>query len=204
MVNVRLEGVLSKDFKSFWELRVLSVFEIFEAIAANNPDFVEHLINLNSFFTHFAVIVDGKIIPYYHIKSKILKKNSKVRIVPILQGAWTTIIIGVLLIVLSIVLMSILSPKSPKDIKTNSFALGSIQNVEKRNVPIPIGYGRLRVGSLVISNLISSKNISVDAEQTDDTIRQTINGIVYTLVGYDENGDPIWTTPVVTPTVTTS
>jgi predicted phage tail protein len=30
--------------------------------------------------------------------------------------------------------------------------LGSIRNVLNRNIAIPIGYGRLRIGSAVISN----------------------------------------------------
>ena len=61
--------------------------------------------------------------------------------------------------ILSIVLSIILSPKVPKDVKTNSSIMGSINNVLNRNAPVPLGYGRLRVGSLVISNdiLISPK-----------------------------------------------
>jgi hypothetical protein len=54
--------------------------------------------------------------------------------------------------ILSIVLSIILSPKVPKDVKTNSSILGGINNVLNRNAPVPLGYGRLRVGSLVISN----------------------------------------------------
>ena len=62
--------------------------------------------------------------------------------------------------ILSIVLSIILSPKVPKDVKTNSSILGGINNVLNRNAPVPLGYGRLKIGSLVISNdiLISPKS----------------------------------------------
>jgi predicted phage tail protein len=48
-----------------------------------------------------------------------------------------------------------LSPKSPTDIKTVSRLFSNYENVTLRNVAIPIGYGRLRIGSIVISNQIS-------------------------------------------------
>jgi len=62
------------------------------------------------------------------------------------------IIIGLTLIALSIVLSIVLSPKQPKDVKTNSTIIGGIRNVLNRNIAVPIGYGRLRIGSAVISN----------------------------------------------------
>lgn len=153
MINVSLYGILAKKFGSFWELDVASVMEIFQAIEANYYNSNKYFNNFNKFFTHFIVYIDGKPMPAHLLKSKILKSNSKVEILPVVQGGlfWFAII-GIVLIVLSFVLVALLSPKAPTDIKTNSTILGGVRNVLNRNVPIPIGYGRMRVGSSVISN----------------------------------------------------
>jgi hypothetical protein len=49
----------------------------------------------------------------------------------------------------------LLTPKSPIDIKTVSRLFSSYENVSLRNVVIPIGYGRLKIGSIIIANSIS-------------------------------------------------
>ena len=49
----------------------------------------------------------------------------------------------------------LLTPKSPIDIKTVSRLFSSYENVSLRNVAIPIGYGRLKIGSIIIANSIS-------------------------------------------------
>ena len=53
----------------------------------------------------------------------------------------------------------LLTPKNPIDIKSNSKLFSSYENVTKRNFPIPIGYGRIKTGSIVISNDVNVVNI---------------------------------------------
>lgn len=156
MIDITLHGILGKKLGKNWKLNVDSVFEIFEAIEANNYKINKYFSDFQKFVTHFVVYVDGKILPPHLLKSKIFNTDSKVEILPVVQGGdpITLIVVGILLIVLSIVLAVVLSPKAPKDVKTNSTVLGGIRNVLNRNIPVPIGYGRLRIGSAVISNMI--------------------------------------------------
>jgi len=160
MINITLHGILGKKLGKNWQLNVDSVYEIFEAVEANNQKINKYFSDFKKFVTHFMVYIDGKILPSHLLKSKILENGNKVEIIPVVQGGGALIVIGLLLIVLSIVLAIVLSPKAPKDIKTNSTILGSISNVLNRNAPVPLGYGRLKIGSLVISNdiLISPKS----------------------------------------------
>ena len=79
--------------------------------------------------------------------------------------------------VLSIVLMFVLSPKAPKDIKTDSTVIGGVRNVLNRNIVIPIGYGRLRVGSAVVSNDLKVKQIMVNSNPTVNYY----NGVAYSV-----------------------
>lgn len=173
MAQIILEGVLSKASKKNWSLNVSSVLEAFQAIAANDKKFARHLVDLGKTFTHFAILVNGKFMDPSKLGFRVLEKNSVVRIVPVLQGGWfvALTIAGIVLTVLSIVLSYLLSPRLPKDVNTSSFSFGSIQNVEKRNTPVPIGYGKLRVGS----NVVSNKLITIEDQLIDYGQNVTIN-----------------------------
>jgi len=157
MIDITLYGVLGKKLGKHWLFNVESIFEIFEAIEANTNGVSKYFKDLKKFASHFIVYVDGKLIKSHLIKSKILNDGNKVEILPIIQGSGpiTSIIIGVVLMALSYVVTALLSPKAPKDIKTSSSTLGGIKIVVNRNIVIPVGYGRLRVGSAVISNNIT-------------------------------------------------
>lgn len=154
MINIILEGVLGKTLGNSWSLNVNSVLEVFEAIEANTNRITKFYKDLEKIMTHFVVYIDDKIMPHHLLNSKILNSGSTVKILPIIQGSdpVTMVVIGLALIALSMVLAVVLSPKQPKDVKTNSTIIGGIRNVLNRNVVVPIGYGRLRIGSAVISN----------------------------------------------------
>lgn len=174
MINVVLHGVLGKKLGKNWILNVNSVYEIFEAIEANNQKINKYFSDFKKFVSHFIVYVDGKILPAYLLKSKILENGNKVEILPIIQGSATALIItGIVMMILSIILSIVLSPKVPKDVKTNSSILGSISNVLNRNAPVPLGYGRLRIGSLVVSNdiFITPKSSATIVSRGDPTQR---------------------------------
>lgn len=180
MISVNLQGSLAKDLGNNWQLEVESVFEIFQAFNANIDNFSRLFADWSKLFSHFIVYIDGKPMPPHLIKSKMLKNKKEVSIMPIVQGGATIsagylIAFGVTMMVLSIVLMIVLSPKAPKDIKTDSTIIGGIRNVANRNIVIPIGYGRLRVGSAVVSNDMIIKQI----KSTDDSKINYFNGVAY-------------------------
>lgn len=159
MISITLEGYLGKKLGKSWNLNVRSVVEIFEAIEANTNKITRFHRDLQKFVTHFVVYINGKLMPAHLLNSKILNSGDVLRVVPVIQGGFIWLIIGIVLIVLSMVLAVVLSPKAPKDVKTNSTILGGIRNVINRNIPVPIGYGRLRIGSAVVSNDILISNI---------------------------------------------
>ena len=165
MVNVTLKGILGKKLGPNWSLSVSSVFEIFEAVEANSSAVSKNFSDLQKFVTHFMVFVDGKAVPYYLMNSKILKQNSKVEIVPLVQGSAAIIpfVIAMVFSVISMIVVKQMSPKSPRDVKTNSTILGQLRNVSSRNIVVPIGYGRLRLGSSLISNYINVRSNATEA-----------------------------------------
>lgn len=176
MIQINLYGCLAKKLGSFWELEVHSIMEIFEALEANNRQENLFFRKLDKFFSHFIVYIDGKVMPPHLLKSKILKNDCVVDIVPVIQGGvfLAMFIVGVVLVVLSIVLTRLLTPKEPVDIKTSSAVLGKIRNVVNRNIPVPIGYGRFRIGSALVSNdiiIFNGRETSISNTSLLDVIK---------------------------------
>lgn len=164
MVNVKLHGIFEEYVKTEWNLNVKTISEIFEAIEANSGKLLEALGNFQEYLTHFIIYVDDKPVPHEYLNSPILKKDSKVEIVPIILSGIEpiSILIGLLLIAIAtgiqMLVTSLMTPKAPKDIKNNSRLFSGYENVTKRNVAIPIGYGRLKIGSIVIANDVNLTN----------------------------------------------
>ena len=159
MVNIKLHGIFESYVKTEWHLNVKTVFEAFEAIEANSGKLLEALGNFQEYLTHFIIYVDDKPVSHEYFNSPILKKDSKIEVVPLILGstiAGIDILIAILLIAIStgisMLITSLMTPKAPKDIKNNSRLFSGYENVTKRNVSIPIGYGRLKIGSIVIAN----------------------------------------------------
>jgi len=164
MVNVKLHGIFEEYVKTEWNLNVKTISEIFEAIEANSGKLLEALGNFQEYLTHFIIYVDDKPVPHEYLNSPILKKDSKVEIVPIILSGIEpiSILIGLLLIAIAtgiqMLVTSLMTPKAPKDIKNNSRLFSGYENVTKRNVAIPIGYGRLKIGSILIANDVNLTN----------------------------------------------
>jgi predicted phage tail protein len=164
MVNIKLHGIFESYVKTEWHLNVKTVFEAFEAIEANSGKLLEALGNFQEYLTHFIIYVDDKPVSHEYFNSPILKKDSKIEVVPLILGSTLgiDILIAILLIAIStgisMLITSLMTPKAPKDIKNNSRLFSGYENVTKRNVSIPIGYGRLKIGSIVIANDIVLTN----------------------------------------------
>ncbi len=157
MINIEFKGILAKRLGEKWNLQVSSVLEIFQAIEANNSEVNNLFVDLQNFCTHFIVFINGKIMPPHLLNSRILKTNSEVKIVPVVQGGGVTLamfLIGLAFSALSMILAKSMSPKSPRDVSTSSAVLGQVRNVVNRDIVVPLGYGRMRVGSAVVSNNI--------------------------------------------------
>jgi len=166
MVTIKLHGIFEEFVKTDWLLNVKTVGEAFEAIEANSNKMLTALGNMQEYLTHFIIYVDDKIMPPEYLNSPILNKNSKIEVVPLMLGAVFVFDDFLIALVIMIIAMGIqmlvtrlMSPKAAKDIKNNSRMFSGYENVTKRNVAIPIGYGRLKIGSIVISNDLQIKGV---------------------------------------------
>ncbi len=163
MVNVKLHGIFESFVKTEWSLNVKTIGEVFEAIEANSNKLIETLGTMQDYLSHFIIYVDDKIVAPEYLNSPILKKNSVVEVVPLILGAdlgiTAMIIISLIAMGIQMLITRLLTPKAPKDIKNNSRMFSAYENVTKRNVAIPIGYGRLKIGSVLISNDLTTTSL---------------------------------------------
>lgn len=164
MVNVKLHGIFESFVKTEWSLNVKTIGEVFEAIEANSNKLIETLGTMQDYLSHFIIYVDDKIVAPEYLNSPILKKNSVVEVVPLILGAEPLSMTAMFIIMLiamgiQMLITRLLTPKAPKDIKNNSRMFSAYENVTKRNVAIPIGYGRLKIGSVLISNDLTTTSL---------------------------------------------
>ena len=174
MTTVFLEGRLGQIVGSDFRFKTRTLREALDAVEANTG-------KLRSFFHRnrkrmFAIFVDGKELdPAASLNTNV--KNKKITIIPVLFGAFVatltaaivgklaltgivakvaTFVIGTVLSAalsfgISLLISAIMKPDDPEALNTSSFLLGQAENVTKQGVVVPVGYGRMQVGSRVVS-----------------------------------------------------
>ena len=75
---------------------------------------------------------------------------------------------------ISFLVNKLLSPKDPKQVKTSSYIFSSKDNTANRNTPIPVSYGRLRIGSHVISTVSLNFDLNFSNDQTKTALIPSI------------------------------
>ena len=87
---------------------------------------------------------------------------------------------------ISMIISKMLAPDDPEIINTTSFVFSKAENVAAQGQPVPVGYGRLRVGGSVISVNI----FNVDKEKFDSATFYNVfaDNIVTTLEGSPDGG----------------
>lgn len=173
MTTVSLEGRLGKIVGKSFSFNTRTLKEVLDAIEANTGKLRSYL-QLNG-KRAFAIFVNGKEIdPAVSVNTNV--KNKKVLIIPILHGAFVatlttllvkgmaagiaktvaTFVIGTVLgaalsFGISLLVSKLLKQDDPETLNTSSFLFGQAENVTKQGVVVPVGYGRMQVGSRVVS-----------------------------------------------------
>ena len=180
MTTVNIEGHLGRVFGYVWNLQVSTFRELFSAMEANSKNLRSYLHQNKK--EYWAIFVDGERVE----SDKFLQTNikaKKVKIIPILAGAAAALagflvaqlgiqsafIVGLLEFVLTVLISAaisfgismlmakLLSTNDPEAMKTTSFLFASAENTTEQGQVVPVGYGRIKVGSKVIS--VAASNI---------------------------------------------
>ena len=156
MKIVNLHGKLAEKFGARWELEINSISEALRAINANTGDFFDYLSEKQEENKTFSFILEDckqKIETVEEILTPLPRKCTEFHIMPNAEGGMAQIAIPLAVSVITGVIMRALfkPPKPEEEKQSKSFVFSGAENVASQGVAVPLGYGRLLVGSVVVS-----------------------------------------------------
>ena len=162
MVDVYMHGIFEEKFKSKYEFELDSIQDVLKAVDAVEPGFMNFLAK-NFDQMEFSMLVDGKILSLEDANRNNMKR---IDIIPAVKGGLFWFIVGLIVSIGISVIMAANSVQPPamdnastQSAKTESYSFRGETNVESQGKPVPVGYGRLRVGSYVIGNQTWNRNL---------------------------------------------
>jgi predicted phage tail protein len=195
MTNISIEGHLAEVVGSSWTLKVRNFMELFNAIEANTNKLRDYFNTRTK--QYWAIFVDGERVDAERFMFQNIE-NKEVKIIPLLAGgasAMAAAIVsaigaqGTAAIILEFVISAIISmaisfglsmlmaklmkTDDPEAVNTTSYIFSSPENVSQQGQVVPVGYGRVKVGSTVIS--VSSSN--VDRQIWEDNDMDVLGGL---------------------------
>ena len=173
MTTIRLHGILGQEYKNVFSMKIGNPSSVLSAIDCNRSGFIKRVIELQKQGFAYDIIVNKtRATKPENIDS--IKNPETIDLVPVIVGSgpfgsiFSFMFGGSLMgsIVGSLAFSAISYALSPKpevqgveataQASTSSFVFGSPLNTASQGVPVPIGYGRLKVGSKVIQASIKS------------------------------------------------
>lgn len=182
--TIRLRGHLGKKFGKEYKFDVSSAAEAVKALCHQVKGFKQYMQEGNGKDQKFKVIVNS-ITLEDHEKTMLLQSEGDISIVPVLKGSggmFQTVVGAVLTAVgfyfqipvvtaAGIALMTggIMSMLAKTTIKNDtqetdtqrSYLFNGAVNTVQQGQPIPIGYGKLKIGSQVVSVNVSTAQVPV-------------------------------------------
>ena len=214
MTKVRLHGILAREFGERFRFKLDRARDVIRAIDANKKNFTNRVFSLSKQGLDYAIIVDNKKISDLHELeiNKEPKSIDLVPLVAgagfvvaavvagglVLGGALlagialpTALAMAAVAAVTTGLQMALApKPEAPEQISATtralreSFTFSNKVNVASQGSPVPVGYGRLKVGSKVVQHCIKS------FPQSESSIEAfTANPFNIDDIGLDSNTD---------------
>jgi len=188
MTQVRLHGILAQEFGDTFPLNVGNSKDVLHALDANNDGFIARVVGLQKEGCLYEIIIDKKRVN--HTEELQNRHNPEtIDLVPAITGSGIvalgsaligvlgsgTLLAGIAKAILFAAISYALSPKPEveqlevtADASKESLIFSNVANVASQGAPLPIGYGRLKVGSQVVQATIKS---FPQSQKTRDALR---------------------------------
>lgn len=161
--TVHLHGRLGKKFGRRFDLEVNSPAEAIRALCVQLKGFETYIRDRS-----YVLCVDDRALEADHLTLGMGRaRDLHISPAPRTGGIETIIILGLTLVLAAVSVVSILlMPKPPKpgdrerDTKTDSYVFDGPTNVTEQGHPVPVVYGRMRVGSVVASSGIATTDVN--------------------------------------------
>ena len=176
MTTVKLHGILAQEYGNTFKLKLGNPRNTLRAINCNREGFLKRFIELHKEGVSYDLIINRKRIT---TEDQINGFNSPetIDLVPAITGAGVaTVFSWVAQAILFAAISYALAPKPPEpealeltaSAGKESLIFSNIANVASQGAPLPVGYGRLKVGSQVVQATIKSYPQS---QKTRDALR---------------------------------
>jgi len=176
MTQVRIHGILAREFGDTFPMKVGSSKDVLHALDANNEGFIARIIELQKEGFFYEIIINKKRVNHteemhYHFDPETID------LVPAITGsgiaALGAYVVGAIgagtffaAIAKAVLFAAISYALSPKpeveqleitaDASKESLIFSNTVNLATQGAPLPIGYGRLKVGSQVVQATVKS------------------------------------------------
>lgn len=170
MTEIHLHGILGKKYGKVHKIALKKPRDVLFALEANYDDFLRDLKNLYQKNVCYAMIVDNELAEK---NSTILNKKNVKRLdfVPIISGSGPAAIFMVIVSVATAYYNYVQAgkveyPKIPgassaTTANNRSLAFSNRENVTEQGNPVPLVYGRMRVGAAVVQTSVKSFPLSI-------------------------------------------
>ena len=198
MTNVYLAGRMGKLVGKSFKFNTRTLRETLEAIEANTNKLKSYL--LKSGKRKLAIFIDGKELDSsMGLQTNV--KGKTVRIIPLLMGGFvvtgkiiaaaliksatavtlkkvvafvvSTILFAAFSFGMSLLMAKLMAEDDPEQQNTTSFVFGPPENIASQGGPIPVGYGRMIVGS----RTISIKTLDYDKGSSNLEFKDFLNSV---------------------------
>lgn len=183
MKRVFLHGGLGKRFGKKWNLAVNSPQEAISALFANNPDIEKYLNQKQKENIHYG-IKNGKKGDFIKNEELSISTKKDLHLFPLPQGssfavslAFTAVATAASMYVARKISETMQRDDSTVASQTKSFVFDGQENRYQQGASVPVGYGRMKVGS----NVVSSCNVNYDYNSDKGSIFNFTSGL-YSLI----------------------
>ena len=193
MKKVYLHGALGKHFGKEWELNVSTPAEAIHALFANNPEIEKYLNNKHQEGVYYGIKKSGEK-NFSEAGDYPLSTDKDLHLFPIPQGAgfagsllWLAATTAASMYVNKKVAEAMERDDSVTQTQTQSYIYNGADNRFSQGATIPIGYGKVNVGS----NVISACAINYDYNSENGKIFSFSNGIHSLVPSYSKYYNPL-------------
>ena len=181
MTTIRLHGILAQKYGKVFEMEIDKPRDVIRAIDANREGFRKTVVDLQKQGFAYELIVNKKRLNKEEFSNN--KKPQEIDFVPFIVGSGPEVWISLAISLISAVLQYALMDPGTIDGGESTVSGGkslifssSQVNLAAQGSPLPIGYGRLKVGSSIIQS--SMKSLPQTISSIDNMYKDPFAGSV--------------------------
>ena len=181
MTTIRLHGILAQKYGKVFEMEIDKPRDVIRAIDANREGFRKTVVDLQKQGFAYELIVNKKRLNKEEFSNN--KKPQEIDFVPFIVGSGPEVWISLAISLISAVLQyALMDPGTIDGGESTVSGGGSLMfsssqvNLAAQGSPLPIGYGRLKVGSSIIQS--SMKSLPQTISSIDNMYKDPFAGSV--------------------------